>query len=36
MLRRESKWNVKAIILMALIGIIMGVIYTYVVNPIYN
>lgn len=36
MLKRESKWNVKAIILMALIGIIMGVIYTYVFNPLYN
>ena len=36
MLKREGKWNVKAVILIALIGIIMGVVYTYVFNPLYN
>lgn len=36
MLKKESKWSVKAIILVALIGIIMGVIYQYVFNPLYN
>lgn len=33
---RSSKWNVKSIILLALIGIIMGVIYTYGFNSAYN
>lgn len=36
MFKRSSKWDVKAIILVALIGIIMGVIYTYGFNNIYN
>lgn len=36
MFTRSSKWNVKAIILIALIGIIMGVIYTYGFNWAYN
>ena len=36
MFTRSSKWNVKSIILVALIGIIMGVIYTYGFNNIYN
>lgn len=36
MFTRSSKWNVKAIILLALIGIIMGVIYTYGFNWAYN
>ncbi len=36
MFTRSSKWNVKAIILVALIGIIMGVIYTYGFNWAYN
>lgn len=37
MFTRSSKWNVKSIILVALIGIIMGgVIYTYGFNNLYN
>ena len=36
MLKKEKNWSVKAVILVALIGVIMGVIYQYVVNPIYN
>ena len=36
MFTRSSKWNVKSIILVALIGIIMGVIYTYGFNWAYN
>lgn len=36
MFKRSSKWDVKAIILVALIGIIMGVIYTYGFNSLYN
>ncbi|GAA0038835.1 ECF transporter S component [Lactobacillus amylovorus] len=36
MFTRSSKWNVKSIILVALIGIIMGVIYTYGFNNVYN
>ncbi|GAA3628014.1 ECF transporter S component [Lactobacillus hamsteri] len=36
MFKRSSKWDVKAIILVALIGIIMGVVYTYGFNNIYN
>ncbi|RVU71348.1 MULTISPECIES: ECF transporter S component [Lactobacillus] len=36
MFKRSSKWDVKAIILVALIGIIMGVIYTYGFNNVYN
>lgn len=36
MFTRSSKWDVKAIILVALIGIIMGVIYTYGFNNVYN
>ena len=36
MFKRSSKWDVKAIILVALIGIIMGVIYTYGFNNLYN
>ncbi|WEV37404.1 ECF transporter S component [Lactobacillus sp. ESL0677] len=36
MFTRSSKWNVKSVILVALIGIIMGVIYTYGFNWAYN
>lgn len=36
MFKRSSKWNIKAIILLALIGIIMGIIYTYGFNNLYN
>ncbi|CCI85998.1 hypothetical protein FC52_GL000588 [Lactobacillus pasteurii DSM 23907 = CRBIP 24.76] len=36
MFKRSSKWDIKAIILIALIGIIMGVVYTYGVNNLYN
>ncbi|RMC24855.1 MULTISPECIES: ECF transporter S component [unclassified Lactobacillus] len=36
MFTRSSKWNVKSIILIALIGIIMGVVYTYGFNWAYN
>ena len=36
MFKRSSKWDIKAIILVALIGIIMGVIYTYGFNNLYN
>ena len=36
MFTRSSKWNVKSVILVALIGIIMGVIYTYGFNNVYN
>ena len=36
MFTRSSKWNVKSIILVALIGIIMGGIYTYGFNNLYN
>lgn len=36
MFTRSSKWNVKSIILIALIGIIMGVIYTYGFNWAFN
>jgi len=36
MFTRSSKWNIKSIILVALIGIVMGVIYTYGFNNIYN
>ncbi|WEV71256.1 ECF transporter S component [Lactobacillus sp. ESL0785] len=36
MFTRSSKWNVKSIILVALIGIIMGIIYTYGFNWAYN
>lgn len=36
MFTRSSKWDVKAVILIALIGIIMGVIYTYGFNNFYN
>ena len=36
MYRKEKSWNVKAVILVALIGVIMGVIYQYVFNPLYN
>lgn len=36
MFTRSAKWNVKSIILVALIGIIMGVIYTYGFNNVYN
>lgn len=36
MFKRSSKWDVKAIILVALIGIIMGAIYTYGFNNLYN
>ncbi|BDR60117.1 ECF transporter S component [Lactobacillus xylocopicola] len=36
MFTRSSKWNVKAVILIALIGIIMGVIYTYGFNWAFN
>ncbi len=33
---RSSKWHVKSIILIALIGIIMGVVYAYGFNSAYN
>lgn len=36
MFKKSDKWDVKAIILVALIGIIMGVIYTYAFNNLYN
>lgn len=36
MFKRSSKWDVKAIILIALIGIIMGIIYTFGFNNLYN
>ena len=36
MFKRSSKWDVKAVILVALIGIIMGVVYTYGFNNLYN
>lgn len=36
MFKKSSKWDVKAIILVALIGIIMGVIYNYGFNNLYN
>lgn len=36
MFTRSSKWNVKSIILIALIGIIMGVVYTYGFNWAFN
>lgn len=36
MFTRSSKWDVKAIILVALIGIMMGIIYTYGFNNLYN
>ncbi|WEV51534.1 ECF transporter S component [Lactobacillus sp. ESL0731] len=36
MFTRSSKWNVKAIILVALIGILMGIFYTYGTNGLYN
>ena len=36
MFTRSSKWNVKSIILLALIGIILGVIYTYGFNWAFN
>lgn len=36
MFKKAQRWNVKAIILLALIGIIMGVIYTYGFNNVYN
>ncbi|MDF7639241.1 ECF transporter S component [Lactobacillus sp. ESL0791] len=36
MFTRSSRWNVKSIILVALIGIIMGIIYTYGFNGAYN
>lgn len=36
MFTRSSKWDVKAIILVALIGILMGIIYTYGFNNVYN
>lgn len=36
MFKKSTKWDVKAVILIALIGIIMGVIYTYGFNNLYN
>ena len=36
MFTRSSKWDVKSVILVALIGILMGIIYTYGFNNIYN
>lgn len=36
MFTRSSKWNVKSIILIALIAIVMGVIYTYGFNWAFN
>lgn len=36
MFKKSTRWDVKAIILVALIGIIMGVIYTYGFNNLYN
>lgn len=36
MFAKAKQWNVKAVVLVALIGIIMGVIYTYVFNNLYN
>ncbi|WEV37405.1 ECF transporter S component [Lactobacillus sp. ESL0677] len=36
MFTRSSKWNIKAIILVALIGILMGIFYTYGTNGLYN
>lgn len=36
MFSKSSKWNLKSVILVALIAIIMGVLYTYAFNSIYN
>jgi energy-coupling factor transport system substrate-specific component len=36
MFKRSSRWDLQAIILVALIAIIMGLIYTYAFNTIYN
>ncbi|MDF7669289.1 ECF transporter S component [Lactobacillus sp. ESL0703] len=36
MFTRSSKWNVKSVILVALIGILMGIFYTYGTNDLYN
>lgn len=36
MFQRNSKWDLKAVILVALIAVIMGVLYTYAFNSIYN
>lgn len=36
MFRKSKRWDLKAVILIALIGIIMGVIYTYGFNQVYN
>lgn len=36
MFKKSSKWDIKSIILVALIGILMGVIYTYGFNNLYN
>lgn len=36
MFTRSSKWNVKSIILISLVGIILGVVYTYGFNWAYN
>ena len=36
MFKKKSNWDIQAIILVSLIGLIMGVIYTYGFNLIYN
>lgn len=36
MIKREGKWTVRSVILVALIGVIMGAIYQYAFNPLYN
>ena len=36
MFTKAKRWDVKAVILVAMIGIIMGVIYTFVFNNLYN
>lgn len=35
-MRKATRWDIKAIILVTLIGIFCGIIYTYVVNLFYN
>lgn len=36
MIKKENKWSIRAVILVALIGVVMGAIYQYAFNPLYN
>lgn len=36
MFKKKLNWDIQAIILVSLVGLIMGVIYTYGFNLIYN